>query len=256
MLRISAITRLVGVLFATTLAGSMSGCEMSMAGVLIAGAILAPAAVVQSASEYSRQQAIGDQSIPANVPEAGPLRLVAYPLNATARQGHKPFVICLVAQVLDGTATTLPPPTATLDPSRILLILPGPASVRPSGYALPARCPYPDLPDLAGTDLAFHEIDFTQALAWKRESAEPVTELALRFDIATPDPSQTFSLDLGSLTLNRAEYLLPRIGFTRTRGAILRASGEAAPRPANEHDQYVNCVSGGRRVWTYRSRCD
>lgn len=124
-------------------------------------------------------------------------------------------------------------PGATLDPARILLILPNLAPITPSGYARPARCPYPEWSERVGTYLDFREIDYTRPLVWRRDETEPIRELALRFDIETPDPNKAFSLDLGSLALKQMEHLLPGIQFSRFRGAILRASDQGFVRPGH-----------------------
>ena len=167
------------------------------------------------------------QSLPKLSPQIGTLRLVAYPLNASAREGQRPFVICVVPEIPDGSAVSSQMQTATFDPTRIVLTLGNGTSVKPSGYALPARCPYPEeRPDVRDSELVFREIDFTRPLVWRRDMTEPVTELALRFDLATPSPRETFSLQLGSLSLNEAQHLLPKIEFSRM------SASSAIPRRA------------------------
>ena len=172
------------------------------------------------------------ESTPTVLPRIGTLRLAVYPLNATAQLGQKPFVICVVPESPDGSAVTSQMATAALDPARIQLTLPDKTAIKPSGYALAARCPYPELSESSPSRLDFRELDTTRPLIWRRDTTEPVTELAFRFDIATPSPDQKFSFDLGALTLNQRQHNLPRIEFEPTpRGRVLRATpqGHATP---------------------------
>ena len=232
------ITSVTRTLLVATLASSVGGCMILGMAVGAASVVAIPVGVYQVVDEKQRaRQALEDrkkrvsqQSMPRTFPATGALRLVAYPLNATYRQGQKPFVICVVAVSSSGNPVTAQEmPSATLDPARILLIVPDLGSIRPSAYAIPERCPYPEFPLLSDTELdfreiGFHEIDFSQPLVWKPYVSYKVNELALRFDIETPKPDVAFSLDLGSLTLGQIEHLPGRIEFRQVSGKIFRLS--------------------------------
>jgi hypothetical protein len=274
----SVSAKTVRVLLAISPMGILGGCLGPVLGPAVYVVTAVVAEGIDSANQqprYVTQGTYGDpllQSLPRLSPQIGTLRLVAYPLNASARQARRPFVICIVPTIPDGSPVDLQMRMATLDPTRILLTLDNATSVKPSGYALPARCPYPEeRPDVRDTELVFREIDFTQPLVWRRDTTESVSELALRFDLVTPSPNQTFSLDLGLLSLNEEQHVLPKIEFSRTSasGAIsLRPSSQGVARPIKEEEigeadkqnfpsgDFVNCLSKGERVWAYRSQCD
>lgn len=219
----------------TTLAASASGCAigipLAMAGLDVA---LELAAAEQAAKELAARRehldsVIGDQSGPLSAPQIQDLRFFAYPLNASARQGKEPFLICIVPEATDGKAVTWQMRDASLDPDRIVLTLPDKTTVKPSGYALAGRCPYPELRRYAYVSalLTFREIDFTQPLVWRQDMKGNVTELVLKFDVPAPSPDKRYSLELGSLTLNyQAPQVVPKINFARYHGALLRASTE------------------------------
>lgn len=81
----------VRILFAIALLASMSGCVYGLSvpdvvgGALISGG---PRATDVLAPAYrSTGEELGDQSMPTSFPQAGAIRLFAYPLNAAPRQG-------------------------------------------------------------------------------------------------------------------------------------------------------------------------
>jgi len=197
-------------------------------------AALQIAAAEEAAKELAARRqrldlAIGDQSGPLSAPQIEALRFFAYPLNTSARQGKEPFMICIVPEAADGKRITWQMRDAKLDPDRIALTLPDKTTVKPTGYALAARCPYPELRRYAYVNalLTFREIDFGQPLVWRQDMQGHVTELVLKFDVPAPSPDKRYSLELGSLTLNYQEpQVVPKINFARNHGALLRASSE------------------------------
>ena len=245
------------VLLAVTLAGGLTGC---MGQILVSAAsmvVLGTAGVVASGVKEVKRQAaedeqaaIGNQSAPMLVPQVGDLRLAAYPLNSKARRGQAPFVVCVVPEVSGGLAVRSQMTVAALYPAQILLTLPDRSTVRPSAYALTERCPYPELSESSRVAPEFHAIDFARPLVWRRGAAEPVAELALRFDIAAPDPDENFSLDLGTLALNGVQHTVPTIKFDRRYGPISRATSQGEGVP-DQSEPTVAPQIGSVSLWAY-----
>lgn len=221
----------------STLAAYMGGCTLGYiaTSAAINAAAEQAAAQKQAASFEAFYRYVGDQSVPTQTPFIDALSLFAYPLNSANHQNRKPLVICVVPEAIDGKPVTWQMRDASLDPNRILLTLPGGTSVKPSGYALPARCPYPEFRHNAASVLVFEDIDFAQPLVWPRDSMGDVKELALKFDVPAPSPDKRFSLELGSIDLNyQKPQTVPTIDFARRGGGILRASSGGSAARARE----------------------
>jgi hypothetical protein len=249
-----ALAALAAALGISTLAGSMSGCGF-VASVIAEGA-KQQAAQGQAASFEAFYRYVGDQSVPTKTPFIDALSLFAYPLNSSDRQDKKPLVICVVPEAIDGKPVTWQLRDASLDPNRILLALPDGTSVKPSGYALQARCPYPELRLDAAKPLAFQDIDFAQPLVWRRNQIGDVKELALKFDVPAPSPDKGFSLELGSMTLNfEKPQTVPTIGFARHRGGILRASSGGSAARARELREVLCPSSPEAYKWATGQAC-
>jgi hypothetical protein len=185
-----------------------------LAGAAVGGAIAGVKYLVDETGKHAR---IGAQSAPTVVPEIGDLRLLAFPLNSTGRTGQTPFVICVVPH-WTGSERRLWPRAAAFDPKGILLHLPDGTRVRPSGYAV-QPCPFPEYSAYA--EIPFKALDTDAPLVVKRDVPGLFPHIAVRFDAATLDPDQEFSLDLGALVLDgKRSHQLPRIGFAPYYGQI------------------------------------
>jgi hypothetical protein len=161
---------------------------------------------------------IGYQSYPQNVPEIGALRVKVYPINAESRRGQEPFVVC-VSTWWTGDQKSEIPKTLSIDPNAAFLRLPDETWVRPSGYAVAGRCPYPEYGSLA------YEPDFADVVAGSRATAKRVVswkfqDVALRFPTATVGSSAQFSLDLAFVEVDGQRHSLAPVTFKPVYGRV------------------------------------
>ena len=137
--------------------------------------------------------------------DIGEFRLIAFVVKPISTEDKSPIVIC-ISSYWYGQEGSAGPNSAFFDAKQISLRVSEALKASPTGYAVGGSCFGPLSPS------EFSGFDLERPIVTTRTATRTLFEdVMLRFDISQPKDEERIFLDLGSISLEKTEHMMPKL---------------------------------------------